>query len=188
MNVVLERPSAKRKLLLGVVFILAYALSLLNIIAEPASIPAWGTFLVLSIMAISAWPFVKEFVWPSGLEHIAVTELSLACHGWKNAYIFNVCPEVGCNLDKYKEGDIWDKILAASHHEYSEENWTLFRPLFFEYADQTQRHIDAALLRYSDVLPGDLRVAAHQTKSMLGLVGVSYTWVRQNPSDDAFYM
>ncbi len=62
---------------------------------------ARSDILALTMMGISAWPFIKELIWPSGLDYIAATELSLSCHGWKNAYISKIFPEQGKNLDKY---------------------------------------------------------------------------------------
>jgi len=181
------RPDAKRKLLLAFVFVFSCALSIANIGEQPKSISAWGTLFGLTIMGISGWPFVKEFIWPSGLDHIAATELSLSCHGWKNVYIFTICPELGKKLDQYAGDDIWDKILAGSHHEDTADNWERFQPLFVEEAVQTQRRIDQVLSRYSDVLPSELRVLAHHAMTQLSLAGFSYALSRQNPSEQALY-
>lgn len=180
------RPDAKRKLLLALVFVIAYASSVVSLVNEPESNSAWGALLALTIMGISALPFVKDFIWPSGLDNTAATALSLACHEWKNAYIFIVCPELGGNLSGYDGDDIWEKMLSASHHKDTPANRARFRPLFNEVAVHTQERIDWVLSRYSDVLPNHLRVLAHDAMTQLRLAPLSYS-ILGNPSDQGLF-
>ncbi|CAB5137980.1 hypothetical protein D3OALGB2SA_4051 [Olavius algarvensis associated proteobacterium Delta 3] len=182
----LSRPDAKRKISIAFIFVFAYALSIAQLGQDLKSLTSWGTFLALTLMAVSAWPLIKDFVWPSGLDHVAATELSLACHSWKNAY-FRIYPGLTGRL-KYVEGEnIWDKILSASNHKCTKENIALFYPLFVDAAMKTQNRIDSVILRYSDVLPEGLRVLARQTMEKLSLAPVGYAFIMQEASDLAFY-
>ena len=135
------------------------------------SITAWGSFLALTLMAVSTWPLVKGFMWPSGLEHVAATELSLACHSWKNAY-FRIDPDLTNRLKKADGNTIWNKMLSASNHKCTKENLARFYPLFVDEAMNTQKRIDSVIIRYSDVLPDELRVLARQAMEKLSLAPV----------------
>ena len=183
---ILNRPDAKRKLLVAFIFVFCWALTIAEVAQDTKSITAWGSFLALSLLAISAWPLVKDFIWPAGLEHVASTQLSLACHGWKNSYI-NIDPGLMNRISEVKGENIWDKILSASNHKCTEENLARFRPLFVGEAISTQRQIDEVIIRYGDVLPSELRVLAQHAMSRLSLAPFSYTIFGTNPSDQGFY-
>jgi len=171
---------------MSIAYALAVVLSVVSI-TESTSITAWGTFLALILMGVSAWPDVKDSIWPSGLDHVAATQLSLACHGWKNAYIFGVCPELGGNLSEREGDNIWEKILNGSHHENTESNWERFQPLFVQETIRTQKRLDLVLSRYSDVLPSELRVLTQDAMSQLSLSELGYSLARQNPSKQGLF-
>jgi hypothetical protein len=183
---ILSRPDAKRKLLIAFIFVFAYVLSISQLTQDIKSITAWGSFLALTLMAVSAWPLVKGFMWPSGLEHVAATELSLACHSWKNAY-FRIDPDLTSRLKNVEGDNIWDKILSASNHKCTKENIARFHPLFVDEAMNTQKRIDSVIIRYSDVLPDELRVLARQAMEKLRLAPVGYAYVMQEASDQGFF-
>ncbi len=145
-----------------------------------------GLIFALTLMAISAWPLVKDFVWPSGLEHIAATELSLACHSWKNSY-FRIDPDLTNRLRKVEGENIWDKILSASNHKCTKENIARFQALFVGEAINTQKRIDSVIIRYGDVLPDELRVLARHAMEQLSLAPLGYAFAIKDFSDQAFF-
>lgn len=155
----INRPDAKRKLLIAFIFVFSYALAISEVAKELSSITAWGSLLALTSMAITAWPLMKDFIWPSGLEHTAITELSLACHGWKNAYL-SIDSDLQNRMKSAEGENIWELILASSKISCTKESLVKFKPLFVDAAIQTQQRIDTVINRYGDVLPGELRVLA----------------------------
>lgn len=186
----LNRPDAKRKLLVALIFTFSYGLSVAEVGQDGKSITAWGSLLSLTLMAISAWPLVKDFIWPSGSEYVAATELSLACHSWKNGY-FRVDRDLLNRISKADGENVWEKMLSASRHECTPENLSRFRTLFFDEALNTLNRIDAVIIRYGDVLPEDLRVLAQQAMNQLSLAPFSYTMLGRldEPySEQAFYV
>lgn len=183
---ILSRPDAKRKLLIALIFVLAYALSISQLGQDIKSITAWGSFLALTLMAVSVWPLVKGFMWPSGLENVAATELSLACHSWKNSY-FRIDPDLENRLKKAEGDSIWDKILSASNHKCTKENIVRFYPLFVDEAMNTNKKIDAVIIRYSDVLLDELRVLARNAMEKLSLAPVGYAVLIQELSDQGLF-
>lgn len=182
----INRPDSKRKILIAFIFVFSYAFSISEVSKDLSSITAWGSLLALTIMAITAWPLIKEVIWPSGLEHVAATELSLACHGWKNAYL-SIDNDLHNRIKTVEGENIWELILAASKHSCTSKILTQFKPLFVESAMQTQQTIDTVINRYGDVLPSELRVLAQHAINQLNLAPISYLFVMQNPSDQAFY-
>lgn len=182
----LNRPDAKRKLLIAFIFVFAYALSIAELGQDIKSITAWGAFLALTLMGVSAWPLVKGFLWPSGLEHVAATDLSLACHSWKNSY-FLIDPDLTNRIRNVEGENIWDKMLSASNHKCTKENIARFKALFVDETINTQNRIESILIRYSDVLPEDLRVLARHTMVKLSLAPVGYAFLIVNFSDKAFF-
>jgi hypothetical protein len=183
---ILNRPDAKRKLLVASIFVFAYALSIAEIGKDIKSITAWGSFLALTLMGVSAWPLIKGFIWPSGLEHEAATEISLACHSWKNSY-FRIDPDLTNRLKEVEGDSIWDKILSASNHKCTKENIVRFQALFVDEAINTQKRIDSVIIRYGDVLPDELRVLARQAMEKLSLAPVGYAFVMKDFSDQGFF-
>jgi len=181
-----RRPDAKRKLLIAFIYFCAFALSIAEIVKDLKSLTAWGSALALTLMAVSAWPYVKDFIWPSGLEHTAVTQLTLACHYWKVAYF-----PIDCDLDKRMKTvmgeNIWDNLLASSKHRSTKENIERYRVLFEEEAKTTMKKIEAVIDRYSDVLPERLRVLAQNTVMQLGLAPLGFKFFKQNPTDEGFF-
>jgi len=55
-------PDARRKLLIALIFVFTYVLSIVEIGQDTKSVTAWGSFLALTLMAVSAWPLVKGFI------------------------------------------------------------------------------------------------------------------------------
>ena len=51
----------------------------------------------------------------------------------------------------------------------------------------TQKRIDSVIIRYSDVLPDELRVLARQAMEKLRLAPVGYAYVMQEASDQGFF-
>lgn len=183
---ILNHPDAKRKLFIAFIFLLAYAFSIAELVQDIKSKTAWGSFLALTLMAVSAWPLVKGFIRPSGLIHVAATELSLACHSWKNSY-FRIDPDLTNRLTKVEGENIWDKILSASHHKCTKENVARFQALFVDEAKNTKKKIDSVMIRYGDILPEELRVLARHAMEKLRLAPVGYVFVLKNFSDQAFF-
>ena len=181
-----SRPDSKRKLLVALFFVISYTLCIAEVLNDIKSLNAWGSLLGLTIMAFTAWPLIKDFIWPSGLEHVAATQLSLACHGWKNAYL-SIDSDLQNRMKEVEGDNIWQLILAASKLESSPENLAKFKTLFIESAANIQQRIETVLNRYADVLPNELRVLAQSAITQLSLAPICYLFVIQNPSDQAFY-
>jgi len=182
----INRPGSKRKLLIALFFVISYTLSISAVGNDIKSVNAWGSLLGLTIMAITAWPLIKVFIWPSGLEHVAATQLSLACHSWKNSYL-SIDNELQNRMKEVEGDNIWKIILAALKLESSPGNLTRFKTLFVDSAINTQQRIETVINRYGDVLPSELRVLAQQALSQLSLAPISYVFVMQNPSNQGFY-
>jgi len=181
----LNRPDSKRKLLIAAIFIFAFALSIAEIDKDIESFTTWGSMLALLLMAVTAWPMIKESIWPSGLDHVAGTQLSLACHGWKNAY-FGLDRGIMDRLETVEGENIWQKIINATDPECTDENINKYQTLFVNEAINTQRRIDEVLGRYGDVLPHELRVLAQSALTQLSLSPFSYAMFAQSPSKQSF--
>lgn len=162
-----------------------FALSIAEIDKDVNSFTAWGSMFALLLMAVSAWPMIKSSIWPTGLDHVAGTQLSLACHGWKNAY-FSLDKGLMDRLANAEGDNIWQKIMEATDIEYTEENIRKYQVLFVDEAINTQRRIDEVLGRYGDVLPHELRVLAQNALTQLSLSPFSYAMFSQSPSKQAF--
>ena len=181
----LNRPDSKRKLIVAAIFVFAFAFSIAEIDKDVKSFTAWGSTLALLLMAVSAWPMIKTSIWPTGLDHVASTQLSLACHGWKNAY-FELDKGLVDRLSTVEGENIWQKIMNATDIECTEENIRKYQVLFVDEAINTQRRIDEVLGRYGDVLPHELRVLAQNALTQLSLSPFSYAMFSQSPSEQAF--
>lgn len=185
MLTLLNRPDSKRKLLIAAIFVFAFAFSIAEIDKDINSFTAWGSTLALLLMGVTAWPMIKGSIWPSGLDHVASTQLSLACHGWKNAYL-NLDSELMNRLESVEGENIWQKILNATDLECTNENINKYQALFINEAINTQRRIDGVLGRYGDVLPHELRVLAQNALTQLSLSPFSYVMFTQSPSKQSF--
>ncbi len=181
----LNRPDSKRKLIVAAIFVFAFALSIAEIDKDVKSFTAWGSMLALLLMAVLAWPMIKSSIWPTGLDHVACTQLSLACHGWKNAY-FNLDKGLMDRLANTEGENIWQKISEATDVECTEENIRKYQVLFVDEAIITQRRIDEVLGRYGDVLPHELRVLAQNALTQLSLSPLSYAMFCQSSSKQSF--
>lgn len=183
---ILNRPDAKRKVLIAFIFVCAYVLSIVQLLRNIKSTTELMSSLALTLMGVCALPLVKNFIWPSGLENVAATELSLACHSWKNSY-FRIDPDLVNRLKKADGDNIWDKILSASKHKCTEENIMRFKALFVDETINTQKRIDSVIIRYSDVLPQELRVLARNTMEKLRLAPLGYAYAIKDFSDLALF-
>ncbi len=81
-------------------------------------------------------------------------EASLDCHSWK-LYYFDI-RGVPLSSDK-KHDDVWDMLIDKAQHQYSQETYSRFKPLFSTGLDDVKRRFDRVVHLYSDILPFDFR-------------------------------
>jgi hypothetical protein len=96
----------------------------------------------------------------------ALTEVRMACYGWKNAY-FALCPEILTEPDSAEDRDAWDMLRRTPSHQYSESAWTRYLPLFTVAANTVITRLAEVESTKGDVLPAPVRTLIATTKMQL---------------------
>jgi hypothetical protein len=96
----------------------------------------------------------------------ALTEVSMACYGWRNAY-FTLCPEILTDVDSAEDRDIWDMLRRTHSHQYSEAAWTRYLPLFTVAANTVITRLTEVESTKGDALSAPIRTLIATTKTQL---------------------
>lgn len=99
-------------------------------------------------------------------------DLSLAPHMWKNHYL-SLNP-AAIEASEESSGDIWDAISKSVNHEYSEQEWERFRPLFARSIPEVISRIDRLIMLHSEAIPTELKIEAIRTTRQLEVERSAY--------------
>jgi hypothetical protein len=111
----------------------------------------------------------------SQLRRRVYSQVSMACHGWKNAY-FSLRREM-LRDDGHHYTDVWELLEKASTPEFSEETWMHYRPLFDEATDELVARLDDISKMYGDILPPDFRELLIGKRSTIHAIRSTYVLV-----------
>jgi len=117
---------------------------------------------------------------PKPLLGEAYLEVSLDCHGWKNAFL-NIhgwdIPEAPIPLGDAVANDlidVWDTLAAHCVPRYSEENYQKYRDLFLGPLLVVKTRFDRELNVFQHVLPHDFQADLVRGARQLGTEYVAY--------------
>jgi hypothetical protein len=82
-------------------------------------------------------------------------QVDMACHEWKNAYIYLNPDIIKKSEGKYKH--IWETLKNEPAPPYTREAYLRFKPLFELHADLLRKKLDDILKSNSDILPTQFR-------------------------------
>ena len=118
---------------------------------------------------------------PAELELLAdaYTDISFACHGWKNTYMA-LFPQVGIGTSPGKYENAWDRLREEPKPSFSQENWARYRPLFGQYLDKAMQELQVAHATYGDILPANVRSHIRGVRQQLSLEQRMYLQLGQS--------
>lgn len=114
------------------------------------------------------------------LQATAYTDISLACHWWKNDYM-TLYPGGWAYFSGVTGYDhVWDELRGEPKPEYSSENWARFRPLFGQGIDILRQRLQEAVVTYGDVLAPSVRSNISEIRLQLTLEQSVYSELDPN--------
>jgi hypothetical protein len=103
-------------------------------------------------------------------------EASLDCHSWKVWYMSLYRSDFpGAETGSFR--DVWDAMIHLWQHEYNENLWKHFLPLFTEGVEDVQLRFDRLIQLFPDVLPYEFRSQLLRAHRELNTIRHSYLWV-----------
>jgi hypothetical protein len=99
-------------------------------------------------------------------------DLSLVPHIWKNCYL--ALNSRAFENTERANGDIWDAISERVQHQYSEDEWQRYRPLFDGSITEVINRIDRLIMLHPEVIPNELKIKAIRTTRRLEVERSAY--------------
>lgn len=135
--------------------------------------------LVLVIIAIvlgiwGLWPEVKRLFWKvlgKNAGNITVCsifgEFGLACHIWKNVYLFQYGEDARLDKDGKKYLDVWEAMQTTAQHTYSEGEYRRYIPLFDTVIIEVINKLSELLKLFADSIEEQFKMQVYQTIEQL---------------------
>lgn len=132
------------------------------------------------LLLIPGWPFIKNIrvqkrpirlylkaeVNPIPLLEQVYSQISGACHIWKNAYIFYY-PDRFAKRDGDQYLDIWEKMEKTGNHIYSEQEWLKYKPLFDQVVIEVSDKLLELMKLFSDSIEQQFKMRIYQIINQL---------------------
>jgi hypothetical protein len=93
------------------------------------------------------------------------TEISLACHRWKNAYM-SLDPD-RFRADGSKFTDVWEMLEKTPPPSFSAETWKKYQSLFDHYGNSFIERLDQISAANGNLLPEEFRILMIETKRLI---------------------
>ena len=131
-----------------------------------------GIFIATCILIWGFWPSLRKIFSKNKNANNIIsnlyTEISLACHIWKNAYIFYY-PDRFAKRDGQQYLDVWEKMEKTAIHIYSEQEWLKYRPLFDQVIIDVINKLKELINLFSDSIDPQFKMQVYETCEQLRL-------------------
>lgn len=128
-------------------------------------IPVLGILFVIGVILVTRAYFIAK-VHPIPLIEQVYSQISLACHIWKNAYILYF-PERFAERDGLQYLDIWEKMEKTGNYTYSQQEWLKYRPLFDQVVIEVTDKLLELIKLFSDSIEQQFKMQIYQTIDQL---------------------
>ena len=102
------------------------------------------------------------------------TEITFACHHWKNAYMFMPFDHNRFRAPDGQFTDVWEMLEKAPTPSYSAETWRKYLPLFAMHANAFRTELDRILVAYGNLLPKKFLILMIETQRSILAVQTVY--------------
>lgn len=112
----------------------------------------------------------------ASLTNLVYRNVSLACQGWKNAYLISRADAAG-DINSYDRG-AWDMLDDTPAPEFSVETWEHYRPLFDEVLDACAGQLDEIVGTQGALLSPEFKTLVVETKESFEVARRTYRFAR----------
>jgi hypothetical protein len=126
-----------------------------------------GIFFVACVLIYGYWPEIKKKIWGDALTSNLYNQISLACHIWKNAYLFYYPGHFHRGERQYL--DVWELMGKTGNHIYSEQEWLKYRPLFDQVLVEVINKLLEVIKLFPDSIDESFKMQVYQTIEQLKL-------------------
>ncbi|MGB8707470.1 MAG: hypothetical protein WCD72_05915 [Dehalococcoidia bacterium] len=128
-------------------------------------IPGWAFIKNIRVQKRPLRLYLKAEAHPIPLLEQVYSQISGACHIWKNAYILYYPGHFSEGGGQYL--DVWEHMEKTGKHVYSEQEWLKYRPLFDQVVIEVTDKLLELMKLFSDSIEQQFKMRIYQTIAQL---------------------